>query len=295
MPYTVKNGDTIYDVAYNTAGSLSALDLILETNDQDVPMLDYYSYVNNGWQVPESNFMECYTPKLQIGQIINTDAVTVENPAALDGLAFNSTYRSPMQVDAEMEALRSQLENMDETVLLQENFGYYGEPPLEGISQTIEQHEPYFQRGGIGGGTTQYGLYYPGQQTTRVGYEFRVPAGETKFHLWCARQFTNQPRFMVSNVISQVSDVNGFSVTMEVGSSMLDEYDVHISIYRRIGTGSWAFFGTAMVKGEPRLFTFNYRGAIPAGTPIAIAFGPWTADIPSVETVIVNNILINAL
>lgn len=33
MKYTVRSGDTIYDVAYNTSGSLGTVDAIMENND----------------------------------------------------------------------------------------------------------------------------------------------------------------------------------------------------------------------------------------------------------------------
>lgn len=92
--YTVKSGDTIYDVAFNVTGSLAGVDPILEANTpDDVPMLDWKT-IEPLDEVPQSNFMETYTPALKTGQQITTDGIETYNVEATTIAAsrpFNSS------------------------------------------------------------------------------------------------------------------------------------------------------------------------------------------------------------
>lgn len=92
--YTVKSGDTIYDVAFNVTGSLAGVDPLLEANTpDDVPMLDWKT-IEPLDEVPQSNFMETYTPALHVGQQITTDDIETYNVEATTVAAsrpFNSS------------------------------------------------------------------------------------------------------------------------------------------------------------------------------------------------------------
>lgn len=109
MGYIVLSGDTILDAAYNTAGSMTAIDQILEQNvDESIPMLDYNS-IKDIENVPDSNRMESYTPNLVVGSELNTDNVPVQNVEAINGRPFNSTYESPLEVQTEIDDMENTL------------------------------------------------------------------------------------------------------------------------------------------------------------------------------------------
>lgn len=102
MAYYVRHGDTIQDVAFNVTGSLAGIDPILELNTpDDVPMLDWKT-IKESTTVPESNFMESYTPNLKIDQALITDGLVVENLEAVNSRSFNSTIMDETEVQTEI-------------------------------------------------------------------------------------------------------------------------------------------------------------------------------------------------
>lgn len=104
MAYTVQSGDTLMDAAFNVTGSLAGIDPMLEINIPDTnAMLDWKS-INSKllMKVPESNFMESYTPQLKTGQVLNTDGLVVYNLDATLGRRFNSSYLDEEKVNLEL-------------------------------------------------------------------------------------------------------------------------------------------------------------------------------------------------
>ena len=109
MAYSVLSGETIQDAAFNITGSLAGIDPLLELNTpQDVPMVDWKT-MQDRMDVPDSNFMETYTPDLYAGQLFDTDGLVVENLDATLGRRFNSSMQNPTQVKAEIDELWSKL------------------------------------------------------------------------------------------------------------------------------------------------------------------------------------------
>lgn len=105
MAYSVLSGETIQDAAFNITGSLAGIDPLLELNTpQDVPMVDWKT-MQDRMDVPDSNFMETYTPDLYAGQLFDTDGLVVENLDATLGRRFNSSMQNPTQVKAEIDEL----------------------------------------------------------------------------------------------------------------------------------------------------------------------------------------------
>lgn len=109
MPYTVKSGDTIYDVAFNVAGSMARVDQILEQNTPDnTPMVDYKTMAERN-DVPDAHQMESWTPTLHIDQILDVDDVPVDNLEAVNIGMFNSTITDHDEVLAEIDEMQEEL------------------------------------------------------------------------------------------------------------------------------------------------------------------------------------------
>lgn len=103
--YTVKQGDTIQDAAFNVAGSLAGIDPILEKNTPDTyPPVDWKS-IEYREEVPERNFMESYTPSLRTDQILDVEGVNVDNLEATQGMLFNSSLDNPVYTESEIKEL----------------------------------------------------------------------------------------------------------------------------------------------------------------------------------------------
>lgn len=103
--YTVKQGDTIQDAAFNVAGSLAGIDPILEKNTPTTyPPVDWKS-IEYREEVPERNFMESYTPSLRPDQILDVEDVNVDNLEATQGMLFNSSLDNPVSTDVEVRKL----------------------------------------------------------------------------------------------------------------------------------------------------------------------------------------------
>lgn len=103
--YTVKQGDTIQDAAFNVAGSLAGIDPILEKNTPDTyPPVDW-KRMEYQEAVPETNFMESYTPALRTDQILDVEGVNVDNLEATQGMPFNSSLDNPVYTEYEIKEL----------------------------------------------------------------------------------------------------------------------------------------------------------------------------------------------
>lgn len=84
MKYTVKSGETIYDVSYNTVGSLGATDAIIDSAD----ITDYSA-------VPQAGM------ELEFDMDIQNNAATLK--AGI--IPFNSTYIPETQLDGMINEL----------------------------------------------------------------------------------------------------------------------------------------------------------------------------------------------
>lgn len=103
--YTVKQGDTIQDVAFNVSGSLAGIDPILEKNTPtNIPPADWKA-MQYHQEPPAKNFMESYTPALRTNQILDVEGIDTYNLQTLQRPPFNSSMDVNEEVEAEISRL----------------------------------------------------------------------------------------------------------------------------------------------------------------------------------------------
>lgn len=103
--YTVKQGDTIQDAAFNVSGSLAGIDPILEKNTPtNIPPADWKA-MQYRQEPPAKNFMESYTPALRTNQILDVEGIDIYNLQTLQRPPFNSSMDVKEEVDAEISRL----------------------------------------------------------------------------------------------------------------------------------------------------------------------------------------------
>lgn len=103
--YTVKQGDTIQDVAFNVSGSLAGIDPILEKNTPtNIPPADWKA-MQYRQELPAKNFMESYTPALRTNQILDVEGIDIYNLQTLQRPPFNSSMDVKEEVEAEISRL----------------------------------------------------------------------------------------------------------------------------------------------------------------------------------------------
>lgn len=103
--YTVKQGDTIQDAAFNVSGSLAGIDPILEKNTPtNIPPADWKA-MQYRQEPPAKNFMESYTPALRTNQILDVEWIDTYNLQTLQRPPFNSSMDVNEEVDAEISRL----------------------------------------------------------------------------------------------------------------------------------------------------------------------------------------------
>lgn len=103
--YTVKQGDTIQDVAFNVSGSLAGIDPILEKNTPtNIPPADWKA-MQYRQEPPAKNFMESYTPALRTNQILDVEGIDIYNLQTLQRPPFNSSMDVKEEVEAEISRL----------------------------------------------------------------------------------------------------------------------------------------------------------------------------------------------
>lgn len=103
--YTVKQGDTIQDVAFNMSGSLAGIDPILEKNTpMNIPPADWKA-MQYRQEPPAKNFMESYTPALRTNQILDVEGIDIYNLQTLQRPPFNSSMDVKEEVEAEISRL----------------------------------------------------------------------------------------------------------------------------------------------------------------------------------------------
>lgn len=103
--YTVKQGDTIQDAAFNVSGSLAGIDPILEKNTPtNIPPADWKA-MQYHQEPPAKNFMESYTPALRTNQILDVEGIDTYNLQTLQRPPFNSSMDVNEEVDAEISRL----------------------------------------------------------------------------------------------------------------------------------------------------------------------------------------------
>ena len=103
--YTVKQGDTIQDVAFNVSGSLAGIDPILEKNTPtNIPPADWKA-MQYRQEPPAKNFMESYTPALRTNQILDVEGIDIYNLQTLQRPPFNSSMDVNEEVEAEISRL----------------------------------------------------------------------------------------------------------------------------------------------------------------------------------------------
>lgn len=103
--YTVKQGDTIQDVAFNVSGSLAGIDPILEKNTPtNIPPADWKA-MQYRQEPPAKNFMESYTPALRTNQILDVEGIDIYNLQTLQRPPFNSSMDVKEKVEAEISRL----------------------------------------------------------------------------------------------------------------------------------------------------------------------------------------------
>lgn len=103
--YTVKQGDTIQDVAFNVSGSLAGIDPILEKNTPtNIPPADWKA-MQYRQEPPAKNFMESYTPALRTSQILDVEGIDIYNLQTLQRPPFNSSMDAKEEVEAEISRL----------------------------------------------------------------------------------------------------------------------------------------------------------------------------------------------
>lgn len=103
--YTVKQGDTIQDAAFNVSGSLAGIDPILEKNTPtNIPPADWKA-MQYRQEPPAKNFMESYTPALRTNQILDVEGIDTHNLQTLQRPPFNSSMDVKEEVEAEISRL----------------------------------------------------------------------------------------------------------------------------------------------------------------------------------------------
>lgn len=103
--YTVKQGDTIQDVAFNVSGSLAGIDPILEKNTPtNIPPADWKA-MQYRQEPPAKNFMESYTPALRTNQILDVEGIDIYNLQTLQRPPFNSSMDVKEEVEVEISRL----------------------------------------------------------------------------------------------------------------------------------------------------------------------------------------------
>lgn len=103
--YTVKQGDTIQDAAFNVSGSLAGIDPILEKNTPtNIPPADWKA-MQYRQEPPAKNFMESYTPALRTNQILDVEGIDTYNLQTLQRPPFNSSMDVNEEVEAEISRL----------------------------------------------------------------------------------------------------------------------------------------------------------------------------------------------
>lgn len=103
--YTVKQGDTIQDAAFNVSGSLAGIDPILEKNTPtNIPPADWKA-MQYHQEPPAKNFMESYTPALRTNQILDVEGIDTYNLQTLQRPPFNSSMDVKEEVEAEISRL----------------------------------------------------------------------------------------------------------------------------------------------------------------------------------------------
>lgn len=103
--YTVKQGDTIQDAAFNVSGSLAGIDPILEKNTPtNIPPADWKA-MQYRQEPPAKNFMESYTPALRTNQILDVEGIDIYNLQTLQRPPFNSSMDVKEGVEAEISRL----------------------------------------------------------------------------------------------------------------------------------------------------------------------------------------------
>ena len=103
--YTVKQGDTIQDVAFNVSGSLAGIDPILEKNTPtNIPPAEWKA-MQYRQEPPAKNFMESYTPALRTNQILDVEGIDIYNLQTLQRPPFNSSMDVKEEVEAEISRL----------------------------------------------------------------------------------------------------------------------------------------------------------------------------------------------
>lgn len=103
--YTVKQGDTIQDVAFNVSGSLAGIDPILEKNTPtNIPPADWKA-MQYRQEPPAKNFMESYTPALRTNQILDVEGIDIYNLQTLQRPPFNSSMDVNEEVEVEISRL----------------------------------------------------------------------------------------------------------------------------------------------------------------------------------------------
>lgn len=103
--YTVKQGDTIQDAAFNVSGSLAGIDPILEKNTPtNIPPAEWKA-MQYRQEPPAKNFMESYTPALRTNQILDVEGIDIYNLQTLQRPPFNSSMDVKEEVEAEISRL----------------------------------------------------------------------------------------------------------------------------------------------------------------------------------------------
>ena len=103
--YTVKQGDTIQDAAFNVSGSLAGIDPILEKNTPtNIPPADWKA-MQYRQEPPAKNFMESYTPALRTNQILDVEGIDIYNLQTLQRPPFNSSMDVNEEVEVEISRL----------------------------------------------------------------------------------------------------------------------------------------------------------------------------------------------
>lgn len=103
--YTVKQGDTIQDAAFNVSGSLAGIDPILEKNTPtNIPPAGWKA-MQYRQEPPAKNFMESYTPALRTNQILDVEGIDTYNLQTLQRPPFNSSMDVKEEVEVEISRL----------------------------------------------------------------------------------------------------------------------------------------------------------------------------------------------
>lgn len=106
MTYTVKQGDTIYDVAYNTTGSLAAVDAIMD-----------------------ANAITSYSATLAPGTTLTFDAEIKNNAATLKAnrYPYNSTYIPDAELEKMIETFLREIDNDGTAIAFNETVAAFDE------------------------------------------------------------------------------------------------------------------------------------------------------------------------